>query len=157
MAYANISAELTNDVREQVQQKLKEVQEFLPFLINLTNDERATLPKMKDTRLPFVNKSLSHATMNPKLEPQYTDITEFSKDMALYTQLTPIFQQLNSLYEMVDDTMMALGSEAYVAALSIYNTAKGAAKSKVPGIDAVVSDLKPLFEMKTVKPTTKPQ
>lgn len=40
---------------------------------------------------------------------------------------------------------MALGSEAYIASLTIYNTVKQATKLNVPGADAIYQDLRERF------------
>ncbi len=46
------------------------------------------------------------------------------------------------LFDMVEDSSIAAGSDAFSAALSIYNSAK----SGVSGTDAIVNDLKQQFE-----------
>ena len=65
--------------------------------------------------------------------------------MKLFKQLEEITRSVSQLAEMVSDTRMAAGSDAYIAALQVYNTAKPAASSKVPGTDAIVKDLAKLF------------
>ena len=57
-------------------------------------------------------------------------ICDFSKDIA----------------EMVSDTRMAAGSDAYQAALSIYGSAKSAAKQGVPGTQTIVDEMGKLFD-----------
>ena len=137
MPYSNISASLSDTQRMQIIQHLKDAEQpMLPFLINLTMDEKQSLPKMKDGSEPFVSKALSYAEANPQFVPPYTNVPELRKDFALVQQLTLILQQVHILLEKLNDTSTAVGSEAYVAALGFYNSVKQAAKMNVPGADA---------------------
>jgi len=54
--------------------------------------------------------------------------------------------ELQSLAEMLNDARTAAGSDAYQAALSVYNSAKGAAKQGVPGTQTIVDEMGKLFE-----------
>lgn len=54
MPYQNISAELNDEIRQDIHSLLQQVNGKLPFLVNLTPDERSSLPKMGDKSLPFV-------------------------------------------------------------------------------------------------------
>jgi hypothetical protein len=54
--------------------------------------------------------------------------------------------EIASLAEMVADSRTAAGSDAYTAALAIYNSAKTAAKQGVPGTQTIVDELGKLFE-----------
>jgi len=51
-----------------------------------------------------------------------------------------------SLAEMMNDTRTAAGSDAYQASLSIYSSAKAAAKQGVPGTQTIVDEMGKLFE-----------
>jgi hypothetical protein len=43
MAYKNISASLSDEDKTQVIQKLKEVESLLPFIVDLSPEERKTI------------------------------------------------------------------------------------------------------------------
>jgi hypothetical protein len=60
-------------------------------------------------------------------------------------QLTPVLTKMAQLHEKLDDTMLALGSEAFTAALAVYNTTKAASKSNIPGIKTIYDDLRARF------------
>jgi predicted N-acetyltransferase YhbS len=49
------------------------------------------------------------------------------------------------LEEAVEDTIMAVGIEAYHAAFAFYHNAQAAAKDDVPGAKAIFKDLKTRF------------
>ncbi|HRI47048.1 MAG TPA: hypothetical protein PK559_08095 [Ignavibacteriaceae bacterium] len=145
MAYQNLQAEVTEERKTQILDLIKQIQNQLPFLVNLSKDERETIFKMGDKSVAFVEKALEYAKMNPHLVPPYADIPELEQDLALAKQLQPIFLQLKTLFESVSDTYMAAGSEAMTAVTSFYNSVKNAAKSNVPGTDAIYDDLKKRF------------
>ncbi|MBI5216452.1 MAG: hypothetical protein HY960_11935 [Ignavibacteriae bacterium] len=145
MPYSNISAELPDADRDAAIDALKSARAKLPFLINLTAEERGTMLKMGDKSVSFVSKSLDYCKANPNLSPPYLDATELQKDVVLTQQLSPIMQELASLFEAVSDTYMAVGSEAFTSALVFYNSVKAASKSNVTGITSIYDDLKTRF------------
>lgn len=141
MPYQNISAELTETTRQEIMVHLQSINSLLPFLIDLSPEERHELPKMGDKSVSFVEKSLELASQNPNLVPPFISLEELNKDFALAESLRPLLNAVLQLHEKLSDTYLAVGSEAYTAALSFYNSAKSAAKSGVPGTDTVVNEL----------------
>ncbi len=146
MPYQNISADLSEDIRRQVLDLIQNINDRLNFLINLTPDERQSLPKMGDKTQAFVAKAIELAKMNPTLVPPYVDISEMEKDYNLAMKLKDIVTQVQSLSEKLSDTYLAVGSEAYLTALAFYNSAKAAAKMNVPGTNVIVNELSERFE-----------
>ena len=140
-----ISAELTNENVNEILTHVNAVKDLMPWLLGLTKGERQTLPKMDDARFPFVQKSIAYGAQRSEILQPYVDIHELKKDLDLFKQLEEITRIIGQLAEMVSDTRMAAGSDAYIAALQVYNTAKMAAASKIPGTDAIVKDLAKLF------------
>ncbi|MFN0047952.1 MAG: hypothetical protein ACKVOU_02375 [Cytophagales bacterium] len=132
--------------------KLKEVETILkPYLIALTPEERKTIPKMNDKTQPFVEKTLDYAQSNPEFAPSYMNVPELQIDLKAVYDLTSISQILEPLSNNVNDTEMLSGSEAYLAALTYYNTVKHAAKMNVPSAKAIYEDLSKRFEGQGVK------
>ena len=125
----------------------------MPFLINLTTDERIAMPKMDDNRRPFVEKALYYAGSESNIRPPYLDLEEIKKDLKLFADLQRINRELGRLDESIRDTLIAVGSDGYVAALTIYNAAKMAQRANVPGIDHIVNDLKRQFYQEKPKET----
>lgn len=52
------------------------------------------------------------------------DVEKLRKDVQLFEAMYPIVVALTQLQELVDDTCIAVGSEAYAAALQMYTYAK---------------------------------
>ena len=71
------------------------------------------------------------------------------RDVELFESLYPIFLALTQLQELVDDTVVAVGSDAYASALLVYNFAK--ASGKGAGLDAVADEMSKRFARKSRK------
>ncbi|WP_026736521.1 hypothetical protein [Fischerella sp. PCC 9605] len=149
MTANRISANLSKTDREAVMQAIATIKEKLPFLVDLTTEERKALPKLGDKSRAFVSKALEVAGQNPDFLPRSFDLDEMRRDVELFEALYPILLSLSQLQELVDDTFVAVGSEAYAAGLMVYNYAK--ASGKGAGLDAALDDLGRRFARKARK------
>ncbi|MEQ9553231.1 MAG: hypothetical protein RIM23_26865 [Coleofasciculus sp. G3-WIS-01] len=145
-----ISATLTPEQREAVMQAVATIKTNLTFLVDLSPEERKSLPKMGDKSRAFVTKALEVATQNPDFLPRSFDIEEFRKDVQLSETLYPLLLAIAQLHELLDDTYLAVGSEAYTAALQVYNYAK--ASGNVGGLDTLIEEMGQRFARKSRKP-----
>ncbi|MES9815950.1 MAG: hypothetical protein ABW155_04810 [Candidatus Thiodiazotropha sp.] len=118
-----ISAEFTADEQAAALAAIQQLQS-LPFLIGLSNGEKRKLNKMGDKSLAFVDRALGIARQNPEMLPGSFDLEELERDVSLYHAMLPIKIALSKLSELIDSTMMAVGSDAYNAALEVYAFAK---------------------------------
>jgi hypothetical protein len=157
MPYTNIDATLSETERADILDAINLIVSKMPFLINLTPSERQTLPKMGNVSQSFVSKALEIATNNPQFIPPYVSINELRKDYQLSTQLQGIRMQVASLLEKISDTNIAVGSEAYVTALMVYNSLKAAAKINAPGADAFLAELSARFALDSNPDTPGPE
>ena len=98
MPYENISATVSDQAMAEIKGAIATIHAQLPFLINLTPDERRKRFKMGDKSLAFVRNSVTATQNNPDIVPGKFDIAEFNRDY----QLT----------ETVDDTLLAVGNES---------------------------------------------
>jgi hypothetical protein len=138
-----VSAILTAKDRQDVMNAIATIKEKLPFLIDISLEERRSLPRMGDKSRAFVSKALEVAIQNPDILPRSFDIEEMRKDAELFESLYGIWQSMIQLCELIDDTKLAVGSEAYVAALLVYNYVK--INRKDMGLDDVLDDLAKRF------------
>jgi hypothetical protein len=121
------------------------LQALAPYTLALTPQERRTMLKMGDKSLAFVEKAHDYAHDNPALFPSYLDMAAFDVDFSDAHGLWSLLTMIKQLEEAVEDTVMAAGSEAYYAALALYNNVRAAAKDDFPGAKAIVEDLKNRF------------
>lgn len=140
-----ISATLSPEDVQNILNAVYTIHGYLPFLVNMTPDERRTYPKMGDRTIPFVGKSLDYSKNNYQLVPPFLDVMEFDKDISLVTALTTIARPMRSLLEGIEDTILLAGSEAYTAALLFYQAVKLAAQMNIPGVKTIYDDLRERF------------
>lgn len=119
-----------------------------PFAQNLTEDEKLQYPSVNNTRLPYVQRTVEiHAVNNPNLVSGFAGtLLNAQNDWTVYQQFQHYIARLNSLMEKMKETQDVAGAELYAFTLELYATAKRAAANNVPGAQAVVDDLAPLFE-----------
>ena len=73
MAENRVNGSLTPADREAVMRAIATIREKLPFLIDLTTEDRRTIVKMGDKSRAFVSKALEVATQNPEFLPRSFD------------------------------------------------------------------------------------
>ncbi|MEP0929277.1 hypothetical protein NC974_19455 [Leptolyngbya sp. SLC-A1] len=121
------------------------IQNNLPFLINLTPDERRKRIKMGDKSLAFVRNSVTATQNNPDIVPGKFDIAELNRDYQLTVALSEVLGLLEQLTETVDDTLLAVGSESMTGSLLVYDYVKTAARHS-PGLKSVADQLGERFK-----------
>ncbi|MEH1946294.1 MAG: hypothetical protein V7K77_04945 [Nostoc sp.] len=145
MAYQNIAASLSPQDIQEIKAALQTVQRKMPFLITLSTEERRKLVKMGDKSLAFVNNSITAAQSNREILPATFDVEELVQDYQLAAALTELLTSMQQLTEQVDDTLMAVGSEAMTSSLTVYDYVKTASK-KTPGLKTVAEQLGERFK-----------
>ena len=145
MAYQNIAATLSPQDIQEIKAALQTVQRKMPFLITLSTEERRKLVKMGDKSLAFVNNSITAAQSNREILPATFDVEELVQDYQLAAALTELLTSMQQLTEQVDDTLMAVGSEAMTSSLTVYDYVKTASK-KTPGLKTVAEQLGERFK-----------
>ncbi|OYU83773.1 MAG: hypothetical protein CFE24_09805 [Flavobacterium sp. BFFFF2] len=124
-----ISATLENTVATDVLQKVNECKVALPFLMNLSKEQRRKSRKMGPKSVEYVSDTQVGAKLFPSSLPQDFPIDEFEKDTVLIKQLFPIFVASQALTEALNDTILALGSDCMKEADEAYSYLKLAAKT----------------------------
>ncbi len=128
------------------------IRDKLPFLIDLSPDEKRSLPALGEASRGFVAKALEGARQTPGFLPQAFDLAAAQRDLVLFDALLPISLALAQVSELVQDTVHAAGGEAYNDARLIYQFAKNAPPAL--GLNQFVKDLAARFARRTTQPTT---
>lgn len=97
----------------------------LPFLYDLSPEERRELFKLGDKSRTFADVALVTARTHTDALPRSFDVDRFEADLALFRALEPVHARLRDLFERVDDTRMLAGAEAMEAARAVYYYTKG--------------------------------
>ena len=142
-----VSASLSDADCEAVLAAVQTIRQKLPFLVDLTPEERHKLPKMGDTGRAFVERALTVAAQNPDILPRSFDAEEFRRDAELLASLQPVAAALGQLYELVDDTMLEVSGEAYASALAVYNYARAGGQGAA--LDGLLEGMAQRFARKT--------
>ena len=154
MGENKVSATLSSADRDAVLAAIATIRQKLPFLIDLNSEDRRGMTKLGDKSRAFVSKALEVATQNQNVLPRSFDLEEMRRDAQLFGDLQPILIALNQLQDLVDDTVMQVGSEAYAAALAVYTYAKASGTGSA--LEAVADDLVQRFARKARAAAPKP-
>jgi hypothetical protein len=149
-----ISAQLTQADQTAVMAAINTIRQKLPFLLDLTPEERRSLPRMGDKSRAFVAQALTLAEQNEDMLPRSFDVAEMRKDVELAQALEPIAAALTQLLELVEDSYLAVGSEAYTAGLVVYQSAKNSDKGAA--LDNLLDALSQRFARKSGGKQPKP-
>jgi hypothetical protein len=124
--------------------------------ISLTDAERKSLPKAGPNSLSFVEHAQTAADNNPTILPGSFNAANFDSHVDLFSVLTDINTSIAQLASSVDDTRMAVGSEAMNEARQVYDYVKSAAKN-TPGLKPVADQLGKRFQhTSAAKPASAP-
>jgi hypothetical protein len=145
MPYQPITATIAPADVTAIKAAIATIQAKLPFLITLTDAERKSLSKIGQNSLSFVEHAQTGAANNPTILPGSFDAAGFSSHVDLFATLTDINTSIAQLADGVDDTRMAVGSEAMGEARSVYEYVKAAAKT-TPGLKPVADQLGERFQ-----------
>jgi hypothetical protein len=126
---------------------IRTIRDKLPFLLDLTPEERRSLPRMGDKSRAFVTQALTVAEQNADILPRSFDTAEMRKDVELMQALEPILLAVAQLHELIDDSFVEVSSEAYAAALAVYQYAK--ASGRGAALDSLLDTLGQRFARKT--------
>jgi hypothetical protein len=145
MAYANISYSMPQEHVAEVQTSLNTILSRLPFLVNLTPEERQQVLKFAARDNEFVN-DVRFATVNfPDVFPNAFNIQEYQRDVALFDILCDLRLKLESLTEKVKFTELALGGEVMKSTLQGYHLVQAAAEI-TPGLQNLRDKLKQRYK-----------
>jgi hypothetical protein len=140
-----ISVILEDSVMNAILQQIDSLDTSLPFLVNLSPEEKAGGFRLGDKNLGFLEKGKDYLNQKPEFLPVHYSKDEVVKDAALAAQLATIARKLQILADKIEDTASIAGIEALSGILAYYNAVKQAAKDKVLGAQTIYDDLKLRF------------
>lgn len=120
---------------------IQKIKSQMPFLINLSKEEKKKLAKMNERRRPFAQKALEYAKSEPGPIPRNLDLKKMELDLNTYLKLRRIHREIRKLDEMLRDTIAIKGAYSYSTACKIYNAFEMGRGSETPGIDSIFDDL----------------
>jgi hypothetical protein len=153
MALENlISISFTDEELQQADEHIAALKSlFEGKCVTLTPNQRKEYGRLGDGNANWVLKTVNYSTDQPSFNPIFLDKAEFDKDNAAHTALTPRFNQMEAVHNMIDDTLLVLGFDLYQSALSYYKNIKMLSEKNVPGAKAIYDDLSAQFPGHSVK------
>jgi hypothetical protein len=124
-----ISATAADNTIAAAIQSINDAKGSFPFLINLSATERKKFRKMGPKSVDYVNDNLVGANQFPNSLPGDFPLAEFAQDVTLINKLYPLLVASQALTEGLNDTILALGSDAMKESDEVYRFLKLAAKS----------------------------
>jgi hypothetical protein len=143
MSQNKISAQLAAQALTSILAAYATIKENMPFLISLTDDERAHLPHIGDKSGEVLTQTLNFVTQFPEALPATFSITEVQKDGTLFNSLETVAMASAQNDQLIQDTRLALRSDLLMAILDVYAYAK--ANNRTGAYDPYVNYMKGHF------------
>lgn len=140
-----ISVILTEEEVTLINGFIDNINQAMPFLVNLPPEEKKGGFKLGDRNLGFLEKGKDYITQSPEFMPSYQPTEEVVVDAGSSVQLTSIVRKLRILADKIEDTASIAGMEALNGILTYYNAVKQAAKDNVNGDETIYNDLRKRF------------
>lgn len=125
----NISAVLSDANKLAIKTNIDNSRTLISFGVNLNPEERQRLRKTGSKREGYVVDVYTGCVGNPTSLPGDFSLTEWTKDEVLNKQLIEVREWVASFLEMLEDTILLLGSERIRQADVAYTYLKQSAKT----------------------------
>ncbi len=140
-----ISHEITDAVKIQILTKFQEIKDLMPFLINLTPEEKQGIPTISTERGAMDEVFHTEMGAHPELVPSYVDSAEMAHDRELRGDLLEILQRSREVCDSLQDTAHVAGSDVLLGYLSFYSNVQQAAKRGAAGANTLLDNLSRFF------------
>lgn len=138
-----ISLSFTDEDIKSIKESIKVLKEkLLPHLVKLDKEDRVGIFEINIKSLGFIEKAYNYAKTNKKLVPGYLDLEEMKKDIDAFKELSNIMAPIEQIYQILNDSIMLAGTEAYTEALAFHTAVKGAVKMEIKGAEDIYEDLR---------------
>ena len=131
-----------------IKTKLTELENSLALEVGLSSTDRMKLFPIGRKSTQFVQWVVEVMQVNSAIAPQFVDATTLNNGYEFFNQMGAVLIGVDQVRRKIEDNMLLTGSNTHKIALDIYNSSKRAAKSGVPGAQAIVDLLKPHFYKK---------
>lgn len=127
-----------------------------PKLTQLNPKKRKAAVKMGNKMFGFVEKTQDTGSRNPQYVPPFVKLDNSKQLFEVVKVLSGYFELMNSVRQMLGDTILNLEDQIMQDSLSIYDMVKAAAKKDQPGAKLLADELKKWFQKGTSEPPEPP-
>ena len=154
MSINPVKATVSEDDQGSVSAAIASIKQKLPFLVDLSADDRKSMVKIGTKGYGFAKQALDVASQHPGVLPASFDVNEMRNETQLFAYLTTLQLTLSQLKKQIDDTVMQIGSQAYAAARVVYACASSSFAG--PPLEVAANQLGRHFgrKPKATKPAT---
>lgn len=114
-------------------------------LCSLTSTSKRRMPILGKTSYKFVSQALQYGQAQKTLMTGMVDMDAMNDAVRMEQSLRAIENQLTPLLDLINDTAILAGSEAYSGALSVYRTLQMGARIGIPQTRSMANTLKERF------------
>jgi hypothetical protein len=141
MSYQKVNVSFSEEALVKLLQVMDEIDQDLAFTVNLSPTQRQRFSKMGDRSMAFVKKAREYAGSVKEINSPFLTQEQLGGYIDAADRLRRLHQRMSMTVEKIFDTRLLLGAQAFDGALDIYELAKRAAKSGVPGCDSIAEEL----------------
>ena len=145
MFYQPITKQLPRTSINRVKNKLLQIREEVPYLEELPEAERESLPGFNEETYEYMCNALDYAEENPQLLPPYTNLKELREELNIARDLYNMLKAVRKIQKDLEDTTKLMGARAWYTSRIFHDTTKKAASASFPGADNMMYELNELY------------
>lgn len=149
MPLITINTEPSAEQKTAINEALKNIEENEPYKASLTDEDKNNHPTTAAERYPYVVKAvrdLAPLWVNKMAPDIAAELPLAVTSLNVMETYRPIISQLYMLLEYFTDGNHIAGHQCYMFLKHFYGEAQGLKARGIPGADALVAELAPLFE-----------
>jgi hypothetical protein len=120
MGYSNIKATISPEDKLAIKASIESVKAKMPFMINLTSDVRQSLRKMGANRVSYASDLNLAANVHKTALPVSFDLTTYNSKVSEMDDLKEVYALMTSVYEGLENTLMAIGADIMTLSDTVY-------------------------------------
>ncbi len=124
MSTRKVSAALAAQVLADTLAAFVTIRTNLPFLISLSDDERAHLPHLGDKSIGLIQATKDFVTQHPEALPADFSLVEFNKSCDLFAPFESIADASDAADQAIQDTRVGIRHDLFNDISNIYACAK---------------------------------
>lgn len=147
MANSNlISVSFTAEEIQGIKDHIAAIRELIANkCISLQPEERREYGRIGNKTENWSRKVMQYMAEQPGFNPAFIDVDETRKDFDARESLKPLLNEIETIKDLLDDTILILGSDLYQSNLSYYQNVRLLAAQNVNGAKAIYDDLSAQF------------
>jgi hypothetical protein len=124
MTENRIDVAITQEQVDKVLGLFKEIEVTLPGLIELTAEQRQSMPRYSEKDLSFILKALAIAEQHPEILPPSFNLDEMRRDVTALQSLDSILLDAHRVIGILEDSRFAAARESQGHERSVYQFLK---------------------------------